>query len=109
MADYTRVEACGGLEGFPYEFGSDAPDSTPVARVQNQHIDAPAGLPAFPNGSGAGPSASQSGPFANAFDPLTAKGSKIMSAMQHEYGEKKGESVFYASANAGKIKGVHKK
>jgi len=39
--------------------------------------------------------------------PLTAKGSKIMSAMQKEYGEK-GEQVFYASANKGKIKGVHK-
>lgn len=38
--------------------------------------------------------------------PLTAKGSKIMSAMVKEYGAKKGKSVFYASANKGKIKGV---
>lgn len=40
--------------------------------------------------------------------PLTKKGSKIKTAMQREYGKAKGESVFYASANAGKIKGVHK-
>jgi hypothetical protein len=40
--------------------------------------------------------------------PLTKKGSKIMSTMKDEYGEKKGESVFYASKNAGKIKGVDK-
>ena len=41
-------------------------------------------------------------------NPLTKKGKKIMAAMTHEYGEKKGKSVFYASANAGRIKGVHK-
>jgi hypothetical protein len=40
--------------------------------------------------------------------PLTKKGRSIMSAMKSEYGEKKGESVFYASANKGTIKGVHK-
>lgn len=40
--------------------------------------------------------------------PLTKKGSKIKSAMVKEYGEKKGESVFYASANKGTIKGVHR-
>jgi len=39
--------------------------------------------------------------------PLTAKGQKVMTAMKHKYGEKKGKSVFYASANAGKLKGVH--
>ena len=38
--------------------------------------------------------------------PLPPKGSKIMRAMQREYGAKKGKSVFYASKNAGKIKGV---
>jgi len=38
--------------------------------------------------------------------PLTSKGNKIMSAMKKEYGGKKGESVFYASRNKGKIKGV---
>ena len=40
--------------------------------------------------------------------PLTKKGSKIMGAMKDQYGEKKGEQVFYASKNAGKIKGVEK-
>ncbi|MGW8324112.1 MAG: hypothetical protein ACWGNI_00320 [Desulfobacterales bacterium] len=40
--------------------------------------------------------------------PLTKKGSKIMKNMKKEYGSKKGEQVFYASENAGKIKGVHK-
>jgi len=35
--------------------------------------------------------------------PLTAKGEKIMASMKAEYGEKKGEQVFYASRNAGKI------
>lgn len=39
--------------------------------------------------------------------PLTAKGEKIKSAMQEEYGKEKGEKVFYASANAKKITGVH--
>jgi len=38
--------------------------------------------------------------------PLTKKGKKIMSAMQKEYGKERGQRVFYASANAGKIKGV---
>lgn len=38
--------------------------------------------------------------------PLTPKGRKIMSNMKSEYGDKEGESVFYASRNAGKIKGV---
>jgi len=41
--------------------------------------------------------------------PLTKKGKKILTEMKKEYGKKKGESVFYASANAKKIKGVHKK
>lgn len=39
--------------------------------------------------------------------PLTPKGEEIMAAMQKQYGAKKGKSVFYASANTGKIKGVH--
>jgi len=38
--------------------------------------------------------------------PLTPKGNKIMSAMKKEYGEEKGESVFYASRNKGTISGV---
>ena len=41
--------------------------------------------------------------------PLTKKGKKIMSAMKKEYGTKKGEKVFYATKNKGKIKGVDKK
>jgi hypothetical protein len=41
--------------------------------------------------------------------PLTNKGKKIMKNMKQEYGSKKGESVFYASANKGTIKGVHGK
>ena len=35
--------------------------------------------------------------------PLTTKGSKIKSAMTKKYGEKKGEQIFYASANKGII------
>lgn len=40
--------------------------------------------------------------------PLTKKGAKIKASMEKEYGGKKGTSVFYASANKGTIKGVHK-
>jgi hypothetical protein len=38
--------------------------------------------------------------------PLTSKGEEIKNAMEKQYGEKKGEQVFYASKNAGKISGV---
>ena len=41
--------------------------------------------------------------------PLTLKGAKILRKMVEEYGEKKGKSVFYASQNAKKITGTHKK
>jgi hypothetical protein len=41
--------------------------------------------------------------------PLTDKGKKILKEMKDEYGDKKGEQIFYASKNAGKIKGVEKK
>ena len=41
--------------------------------------------------------------------PLTEKGKKIMKAMKKQYGKKKGETVFYASKNKGKIKGVDRK
>ena len=41
--------------------------------------------------------------------PLTAKGKKVLSAMKKEYGAKKGEQVFYASINKGKLKGAHVK
>jgi hypothetical protein len=40
--------------------------------------------------------------------PLTSKGKKIMSAMKKQYGADKGERVFYASRNKGRIKGVEK-
>ena len=41
--------------------------------------------------------------------PLTNKGEKIMKSMQRTYGGKKGEQVFYATANAGKIRDVEEK
>lgn len=41
--------------------------------------------------------------------PLNAKGRKIKAAMTKQYGAEKGKSVFYASENAGTIKGVTKK
>lgn len=40
--------------------------------------------------------------------PLTKKGREIKNAMVKEYGGKKGESVFYAMENSGKLKGVKK-
>ena len=40
--------------------------------------------------------------------PLTSKGRTILTSMKKQYGAKKGEEVFYASINAGTIKGVHK-
>jgi hypothetical protein len=41
--------------------------------------------------------------------PLTKKGRKVLAAMKKSYGAKKGKAVFYASANAGTISGVHKR
>jgi hypothetical protein len=38
--------------------------------------------------------------------PLTTKGKKIMRAMKGQYGAKRGEKIFYASRNAGRISGV---
>ena len=38
--------------------------------------------------------------------PLTEKGEKILASMKKQYGPEKGEEVFYASKNAGKITGV---
>jgi hypothetical protein len=38
--------------------------------------------------------------------PLTEKGQKILSSMKKQYGPEKGEQVFYASKNAGKLTGV---
>ena len=40
--------------------------------------------------------------------PLTKKGKKIMRSMKKQYGKKRGEQVFYATKNKGKIKGVNK-
>jgi len=39
--------------------------------------------------------------------PLTKKGRRIKSAMEEHYGKEKGEDVFYASQQKGKIKGTH--
>lgn len=41
--------------------------------------------------------------------PLTTKGKKIKKALSKEYGAKKGESIFYAMRNVGKITGVERK
>ena len=41
--------------------------------------------------------------------PLNKKGIEIMKSMKGTYGSKKGEQVFYASKNKGKIKNVEKK
>lgn len=41
--------------------------------------------------------------------PLTEKGKKLKKKFEQEYGEEKGERVFYASENKGTIKGVAKK
>jgi hypothetical protein len=38
--------------------------------------------------------------------PLTEKGEKILASMKKQYGPEKGEQVFYASKNAGKLSGV---
>ena len=38
--------------------------------------------------------------------PQTQKGKEIMSAMEKEYGNKKGRAVYFASIVKGKIKGV---
>jgi hypothetical protein len=41
--------------------------------------------------------------------PLTKKGLKIRAALEKHYGKDKGEDVFYASINKGKITGAEKK
>lgn len=41
--------------------------------------------------------------------PLTAKGAKVRAAMRKNYGEKKGDEVFYAWMTKHKKKGLHKK
>jgi hypothetical protein len=44
----------------------------------------------------------------NPLMPVTKKGQKILRAMRKQYGSRKGTSVFYASANKGRIRGVHR-
>lgn len=41
--------------------------------------------------------------------PLTRKGRKIRAEMREEYGKKKGDQVFYASENKGKIRGLRRR
>lgn len=41
--------------------------------------------------------------------PLTEKGRKILASMRKQYGAEKGERIFYATRNKGKIKGVERK
>ena len=41
--------------------------------------------------------------------PLTKKGRKIKSAMEKQYGKKKGSKVFYAMENKKRGKGIAKK
>jgi len=40
--------------------------------------------------------------------PLSDKGAKIMRSMARTYGPEKAKRVFYASRNAGRIKGVER-
>src|SRR5210317_275097 len=40
--------------------------------------------------------------------PLTAKGKKLKKKFEKQYGKKKGQSVFYAMENSGKLKKVVK-
>ena len=39
---------------------------------------------------------------------LTTKGKKVLKSMKKQYGSEKGEQIFYASKNKGKIKKVEK-
>lgn len=39
-------------------------------------------------------------------DPLTDKGQEIMASLKEQYGEEKGEQVFYAMKNSGQIEGI---
>ena len=41
--------------------------------------------------------------------PLNEKGKKVRRAMRKTYGKEKGDEVFYASENSGKLKGVKKR
>ena len=39
---------------------------------------------------------------------VTVKGKKVLKSMKKQYGSEKGEQVFYASKNKGKIKKVER-
>ena len=41
--------------------------------------------------------------------PLNKKGKKSKTSMTKRYGKKKGEAIFYAMENSGKLKGVKSK
>jgi hypothetical protein len=41
--------------------------------------------------------------------PLTKAGKKTLATMRKNYGKKKGTNVFYASINAGKLRGMERK
>ena len=41
--------------------------------------------------------------------PLTSTGKKVKAAMIKQYGKERGERIFYASENAGTIKGIKKR
>lgn len=41
--------------------------------------------------------------------PLSDKGKKVKQEMIKQYGKEKGERVFYAMENSGKLKGVKKR
>jgi len=41
--------------------------------------------------------------------PLTDKGKTILAEMKDQYGDKKGEEMFWKSVNAGTITGVEQK
>ena len=41
--------------------------------------------------------------------PITKKGAKILSAMEKEYGAKKGKAVYFASIVKGKVRGAEGK
>ena len=41
--------------------------------------------------------------------PLNKKGKKIKTSMTKDMARKKGEAIFYAMENSGKLKGVKKK
>lgn len=41
--------------------------------------------------------------------PLTTKGRKVMRELKDQYGDRRGEGVFYAMVNSGQLTGVEEK